>query len=383
MRWSITSDGFDIGIFKRTTERVAAPAADVAFSKPERERIIALWRLTALPRDVFDATYGAMLAGFWRYVRAPKDGEWAVLKDRALTCAVAALRVRQACVLPKFAAAEDAARLAEGMSFALAACVMAERFGLLAGRARAPGWRPLTADLPEEATLDDEPVPRAYGALLLPRLAGEAGIAWLGQERAVMREVAAYFGDRPSELRAIAVEAECRIGLPLDRGRAAKAPQEPSADADGVGDTPGGAASTNRRKAAGPAGGTDAAPSIGTGSGGWRWINWVRAGLRDGSIAVNAEGGWLHNIGGEAYVVAPDGFEAFAAQEGLNAGTVKNRVSRIGRHRGRVSKFGPTGTFHASLADGRHAKGMLFPGELFWERDPPPEANAELRKPWR
>ena len=82
------------------------------FSDDEADALKALWRLTAPPREEFDATYGTMLAAFWRYVRAPKDNAWAVLKDRALSCAVAALRVGEARVLPRFAAAEDAARLA-------------------------------------------------------------------------------------------------------------------------------------------------------------------------------------------------------------------------------------------------------------------------------
>ena len=38
----------------------AAGAADV-FTAPVRERVEALWRLTALPRTELDATYGAML----------------------------------------------------------------------------------------------------------------------------------------------------------------------------------------------------------------------------------------------------------------------------------------------------------------------------------
>lgn len=374
-----------MGIFDRSADDAGAAALAVAFTKPERERIAALWRLTALPREVFDATYGAMLAGFWRYVRAPQDDAWTVLKEQALTCCIAALRVRQAHVLPRFAAAEDAARLAEGMSFALAACVVAERFGLVAGRARAPGWRPLTADLPAAAVLDDDPVPRAYGALLLPRLAGAAGVAWLGQERAVMRAVAAYFGDGPSELRTIAAEAERRIGLALDRGTtavpAAATAECPAPGTGGESPAPDAAPAPHPGTAAAPAGAPDAA--LGAGGGGWRWVNWVRTGLRDGTVVANTAGGWLHNIGGEAYVVVPDGFAAFAALEGLPAGTVKNRVSRLGRHRGRMSKFGPTGTFHAQLADGRHAKGMLFPGALFWDEDAPPQADAELRKPWR
>ena len=98
------------------------------------------------------------------------------LRRESLACAVAALRARQARVLPRFAAAEDAARLAEVMSFALAACVVAERFAAVAGRATAPGWRPLTDDLPETTALGGAAPPRPFGALLLARLAGEAGL---------------------------------------------------------------------------------------------------------------------------------------------------------------------------------------------------------------
>ena len=80
-----------------------------------------------------------MLGLFWRYVLAAKGGAWTALASESLTCAVAALRARQAQVLPRFAATEDAARLAEVMSFAPAAAVVAEGFGLVAGRATAPG----------------------------------------------------------------------------------------------------------------------------------------------------------------------------------------------------------------------------------------------------
>lgn len=373
-----------MGIFKRKTQSAAAPVADSAFTESEGGRVTALWRLTALPRDDFDTTYGAMLAGFWRYVRRPKGDEWRVLREQALTCAVAALRVRQSRVLPRFAAAEDVHRLAEGMSFALASCVVAERFAQVAGRAEAPGWRQLTDDVPAEAALGDDPVPRAHGALLLARLAGEVGIGWLGQEQAVIREVATYFGDGPSELRAIAEEAERRVGLPLVRTAApSSGPSNPTAPASGTdGDASNAPAAAGDAVSAGPARQTDPV-EIGTGGAGWRWINWVRAGLRDGTVVVNARDGWLHNIGGAAYVVAPDGFEAFAALEGLEPGTAKNRVSRLRRHRGRESRFGATGTFHARLADGRNVKGMMFPGGLFWDEDRPPEADAELRKPWQ
>ena len=71
------------------------------------------------------------------------------------------------------------------------------------------------------------PPPRPIGAFFLARLAGEAGLGWLGQEHAALRVLAAYFGDGPSELRAVACEAERRFGLALDRGPHGSAPDAP------------------------------------------------------------------------------------------------------------------------------------------------------------
>ena len=367
-----------MGIFGRKagSRAEAAGAADV-FTAPERERIEALWRLTALPRAEFDATYGEMLGGFWRYAASARGEAWAALKQETLACAVAALRARQARVLPRFAAAEDAARLAEVMSFALAACVVAERFAAVAGRATAPGWRPLTDGVPETTALAGPTPPRPFGALLLARLVGEAGLGWLGQEPPALHALAAYFGDGPSELRAIACEAERRIGLALDRGPAASAPEAPPAE-EATADRPDAPQPPAETADPEPAPGQAPPPAIGGEGAGWEWINWVRAGLRDGSVPVNAAGAWLHNIAGEAYVVAPACFEAFAAGRELAPATVRNRVVRLGRHRSRASRSGAANLFRAVLADGSRVGGMVFPGELFWDDDPPPRASAEL-----
>ena len=307
--------------------RPAAPGAADVFTAPERERVEALWRLTALPRAEFDATYGAMLGGFWR--------------------------------------------------FALAACVVAERFAAVAGRASAPGWRPLTDDVPESAEPAGAPPPRPFGALLLARLAGEAGLGWLGQEPAALRALAAYFGDGPSELRAIAEEAERRIGLPLDRGPAASAAPAPPAE-ETAADRPDGPQPQPATAEPEPAPKRTPPPVIGGEGAGWEWINWLRAGLRDGSVAVNAPGAWLHNIAGEAYAESPACFEAFAAARGIAAATVRHRVVRLGRHRQRASPSGAANVFRAVLADGSRVQGMVFPGELVWDDDPPPRANARL-----
>ena len=87
---------------------------------------------------------------------------------------------------------------------------------------------------------------------------------------------------------------------------------------------------------------------------------------------------WLHNIAGEADVVVPDGFEAVARLEDVEPSTVKNRVARLGRHGERPSGSGAANTLRAELADGRRVEGMVFPGELIWDEDPPVEAAGEL-----
>ena len=77
-------------------------------------------------------------------------------------------------------------------------------------------------------------------------------------------------------------------------------------------------------------------------------------------------------------MVAPACFEAFAAGRGLAPTTVHNRVVRLGRHRSRASPSGAANLFRAVLADGSRVGGMVFTGELIWDDDPPPRANAEL-----
>ena len=67
-----------------------------------------------------------------------------------------------------------------------------------------------------------------------------------------------------------------------------------------------------------------------------------------------------------------------AAGRGLVPTTVRNRVVRLGRHRQRASPSCAANVFRAVLADGSRVKGMVLPGELVWDDDPPPRANASL-----
>ena len=355
-----------------------SPVDDRVFNDDERQRVLALWRLTALPRAEFDATYGDLLRRCWRCVAAGPGVEWIVLRDRALAHVTAALRVRQAYVLPRLAAAEDAARLAEVMSFALAACVLAERFAALLGRAVAPGWSPLHADLPAAAKLSEAVIPRSFGALLLTRLVGDAGHEWLAQEREALWAAAAYFGDGRSDLREIGHDAAARIGLPVgaaagERSDAAPPAERRPAAAASTATVPADAAST----ATVPPDAVERTPDgIGGTGKGWAWINWARAGVRDGGIAVNADGGWLHHVGGAAFVVVPDGYAAFEAPDGAAPKTVRNQVARLEKHRPRRWRGRTVDEFRARLTDGRRVSGMVFPGDLIWDDDPPPVSEA-------
>ena len=56
----------------------------------------------------------------------------------------------------------------------------------------------------------------------------------------------------------------------------------------------------------------------------------IGARLRDGSVPIDADGGWLHDIAVvETHVVAPACSDAFAAGRDLAAATVRDRVVRL------------------------------------------------------
>ena len=73
------------------------------WTESERERVEALWGLTALPRGVVDATYGVMLERYWRCIAAPDGNDWSPLRREALSCAVAALNSTRDQGVPRLA----------------------------------------------------------------------------------------------------------------------------------------------------------------------------------------------------------------------------------------------------------------------------------------
>ena len=138
-------------------------------------------------------------------------------------------------------------------------------------------------------------------------------------------------------------------------------------------------ASRRPRRGAGLAAELDGA----AGPAGMGWVRWVRERLASGAVAANADGGWLHRMGEEAFVVVPDCFEACAAADGVAVKTVKNRVMRLGLHRMERAGDGAVDLFRAALGDGRVVRGMLFPGRLLWGDKAPETGSATLTKRYR
>ena len=370
-----------MGIFGRKAgSHAEAPGDADVFTAPERECVEALWRLTALPRAEFDATYGAMLGGFWRYAANARGEAWTALRRETLICAVAALRARQARVLPRFAAAEDAAQARRGDELRArrgrGRRALRRGCGPGDGARLAPAHRRRARDRRAYRRPTAAPVRRP--APRPARRRGRARLARPGARRA----------PRPRRLlrrRPERVSRDRRGGgapdrlWPLDRGPAVAAPAPAPSAEEATADRPGRSATTSRvGQARTPARADTAARDRRRGRG--LGVDQLGAG-RDSATApcrVNAAGTWLHNIAGEAYTVSPACFEAFAAGRGLAPATVRNRVVRLGRHRQRASPSGSANVFRAVLADGRRVEGMVFPGELIWDDDPPPRANAGL-----
>ena len=406
-----------MALFRRRREETGSVRTPGPFSAEEETAIEGLWRLTALPRAEFEATYGGLLARAWRYGTGAR---WRGARADALAAATAALRARQARIVPRFAAAEDAARLTEVMSFALAAAVVAERLGLAASTARARAWRPWAGGPPADAEFDEDgQASRSFGALLLPHLLGSEGGQWVCQETEALRELAAYFGQGRSELREIAEDAAGRIEASIgtssegaaEAPRDAKAPETAENASDPAEDEalrsseteirgqstapcatearetrqngPGDVGKGERQAGAGETVPAAMPRRIGTGARGWRWFNWLRNGYAEGMIEAGGAG-WLHNVEGDAFVVDPDGFEAYIEAEELDyeVRTVKNQVLRLKQHRVRSKpEGGVASSFGVEFPDGHGRLGMLFRGELIWEdRAPPVDGDAKLRQ---
>ena len=106
--------------------------------------------------------------------------------------------------------------------------VIVSRSGTFHSAAKSPG-----ACQPAAERLRDAVRPGAEPATRAGRCgSGNAGAPSPRPRSRPRSALAAYFGEGPSELRAIAEDAERRIGLPLDRGPPASAPDSQPAEND-------------------------------------------------------------------------------------------------------------------------------------------------------
>ena len=210
-----------------------------------------------------------------------------------------------------------------------------------------------------------------------------------------MRELAAYFGEGLSELRAIAVEAAVRVGLAIDAParEAAPAAEETSNEGEqsggGVFRLRGGRRFRENTRGGRPAGAPRQrmpmrlrlrslrSPSAARALAGAGSIGSARACGTARSPRTRREGGCTTSPVRRTSLCL-NAFDAFAQVENMDAKTVKNQVARLGRHRERKTPSGKANTFRAELPDGRRVDGMVFPGDLIWDEDPPPLADGAL-----
>ena len=324
----------------------------------EASQVSRIWKLTALPRDEFDLTYGALFKNAWRYAaHLPNDDalpDLNALKSDILTKTIAVLRTRQSRILPKRLPTEDAARVSELVSFALAVVVLADRFAQALGGLQlkhgAQSWCALLEPIPKHSEITHQHTPHAaFGSLLIGVLVTPEGLRWLAQEPVVLDEMLRYFSnDASSEFRLL-VDGQTQAPATV---QAIEETEEPVAVAD---------------KAAGV-----------KVANGWRFVSWVREQLISNRLSANAPSSFIHALSDDtAYLVVPEAFEAYAEASGLPPRRVQNQVVRLGLHR-----IKPDGkNLYRGTLDGRKVRGMVFnEAGAFWAKSPPPSDAVKVRR---
>jgi len=317
-----------------------------------------IWKLTALPRDEFDLTYGALFNNAWHYAaHLPVDDalpDLKALKSDILSEITVVLRARQSRILPKRLPTEDAARLAELVSFALAVVVLTDRFAQSVGGLQlkhgATSWCALLEPIPKHSENVHRHTPHAaFGSLLIGVLVSPEGLRWLAQEPIILDEVLRYFANDPGSEFRLLVDGES---------------QAPSADTDQAVQqvpTPGNDKSGDDKVA-----------------NGWRYVSWVREQLAANTLSANGPESFIHALpDNAAYLVVPEAFEGFAEASGVPANRVKNQVVRLGLHR--IKADGKN--LYRGTLDGRKVQGMVFKDtSAFWAKPPSPSDAVKVRR---
>lgn len=342
----------------KQSDRASSDVGAVLGSKDAQ--IDRIWKLTALPRAEFDLTYGALFGNLFAYLAYAPSRDTKHDMERQtqalLNDVTDALRVRQSRIIPKHLPTEDAARVSELMSFALAVVIIADNTAQMVGglslKVSHTSWCALLDPIPKGAEIvachDVHP---AFGGLLLGVLVGEAGLRWLSQEPIVLDEVLRYFSvSQDSELRVLA---------------SGTSKLSPSSSTDGL-------PSAIRA--------TESEQQLATAkvAQGWHYVAWLREQLDSKAISANTASSFIHALHDDsAFLVVPEAFEAYAETRGVPVKRVQNQVKRLGLHR--IQPHGKD--LYRGTVAGRKVQGMIFKDAAsFWSHAPKPSDLVAVRR---
>ena len=285
-----------------------------------------VWKLTALPRSEFDATYLDLWTRTVAYVKAHHPHNAEQFRVELMTLTRAAMRVRQSQIVPRRVPTEEATRLSELITFVLAVAV---------------AMHAIRASVPADAANALEP---DWG---LNTLLCTASRRWICDEPIANEELQRFSRlDTDSELRDLIELAELRL---TTLRAPTKNEAKPKVQAPTV--------PTRRAK-------------------GWRFLEWLRTEIEAGHLIVNAPDSVVHTLpGGETFIVAPAAFDLFQKVDGEPAKRTQNQVARLGVHR----VVEGHNLFSANV-DGRGVRGLILGRDAgLWTKTPVPNPSLRIR----
>lgn len=304
----------------------------------ENTRLLEIWKQTSLPRAEFDKTYKSLLDRSVQYLRAEPSNGWEhfradEVEDKLVRDVLRALRVRKGRLVPKGLPAEDSARVAEVMSFALAVCITLQAVGEAVGTSTlrldtGGAWGPTLGPAPSSAvSTGRSSISGGFGLLLFSSLLSDQAQAWLYQEPIAMFELVRFFDSpKTSELKEIARLAGDAAGI------SALIPN------------------SSKRESRAKVG-----QKVGLGR---QYFEWLDAAIESGEVVINQPESFVHGLpNGALYLVVPNAFEAFAKEKTLRVKAVENRVLKMKAHRSHET--GKT-HFSAKVAKNVRVKGFVF-----------------------
>lgn len=297
---------------------------------PQTVTLLPLWKLTALPRSDFDATFGFLL----REVQTAINHQSATTRtavqrfDEFVVILRSTLQVLQSRVIPKDLPTEDAARVTELMRFGLALGMGAQAVFGGPEHTRIEGasdWEELRQHLVD--------------------LAGTEGWDWLEQEPIALRALRDFFDDtKPSELRAVALVAQER----LSALRTVNSVNIETAGPGKIDRAPEALVEPQEAK-------------------GWVFVDWVKSKLSDGTLTVNQADSLIHGLSsGRAFLRVPEIYEAAATELQIPRNRIQNQFTRLRLHH----VVDGHNLFSAKVA-GHRCRGMIVVStDRLWSRYP-------------